>query len=42
MMFTPCTYRGRPAVFDTVARVFYTCRTMQRARGWARELNEGR
>ena len=36
------TYAGRPAVFDTVARVFYTCATHTRAREWARELNEGK
>jgi hypothetical protein len=42
MKFTPCTYCGKPAVYDTVARVFYTCETMRRARDWARELNEGK
>lgn len=40
--FIPCTYAGRPAVFDTVSRVFYTCATHTRAREWARELNEGK
>ena len=40
--FVPCTYAGKPAVFDTVARVFYVCATYTRAREWARELNEGK
>ena len=40
--FIPCTYAGKPAVLDTVSRVFYTCATHTRAREWARELNEGK
>ena len=41
-IFVPCTYAGKPAVLDTVSRVFYTCATHTRAREWARELNEGK
>lgn len=40
--FRASTYKGRPAVFDTAARVFYLCATARRAREWARELNEGK
>ena len=36
------TESTKPAVFDTVARVFYTCATHTRARELARELNEGK
>ena len=42
VFLTPTTYAGRPAVLDTVARVFYACATHTRAREWARELNEGK
>ena len=38
--FIATTYRGRPAVMDITARVFYTCKTMERAREWAAELNQ--
>ena len=41
-VFIPCTYKGLPAVLDTVTRVFYTCNSHTRARDWARELNEGK
>lgn len=41
-MFQACHYKGKPAVFDTVSRVFYTCKTMQRAKTWAIELNAGK
>lgn len=41
-LFVPCTYAGKPAVFDTVARVFYICATHARAREWAAELNAGK
>ncbi len=41
-MFTACIYKGKPAVFDTSARVYYACRTMRRARQWAIELNQGK
>ena len=39
--FVPCTYAGRPAVFDTVSRVFHTCATHAR-REWARETGQRR
>jgi hypothetical protein len=41
-MFQACHYKGKPAVFDTVSRVFYMCKTMQRANEWAAELNAGK
>ena len=39
--FVACTYRGRPAVLDTRARVYYFgFRNMAHARQRAAELNE--
>jgi len=40
--FTASHYKGKPCVYDTVARVVYTgFRTMQEARDKAAELNRG-
>ena len=41
-MFVATHYQGKPAVYDTTARVYYTCKTMQRANKWACELNAGK
>ena len=41
-MFTWTLYRGKPAVYDTVSRVFYTgYRSMRAAREHADALNSG-
>lgn len=39
--FIASTYQGKPAVYDTVAKVFYTCSSKKRAKEWADELNSG-
>ena len=42
-MFVWTMYRGKPAVYDTQARVFYTgYKTVGEARQKAADLNEGR
>lgn len=42
-VFTPTHYKGKPAVYDTVARVFYTgYKSMRAARERAEELNSGK
>lgn len=41
-MFVATRYNGRPAVYDKLARVFYTCTSMRRAQTWAHELNSGK
>jgi hypothetical protein len=38
--FIATTYKGKPAIMDTAARVFYECRTKARARERAAELNK--
>lgn len=41
--FTWTMYRGKPAVFDTTARVYYTgYKTMREAIKHAEELNTGK
>jgi hypothetical protein len=41
-MFTATHYKGKPAVFDTVSRVYYYgYKTMQAARNHAAQLNSG-
>ena len=42
IMFSATTYQGKPAVYDSVSRVFYFCNSHRRAVEWARELNEGK
>ena len=40
-MFTACTYKGKPAIFDKVARVYYFgFKTAAQAQSRARELND--
>ena len=41
MTFVACRYGRTPAVLDTTTRVYYFCKTMQRARTLAKELNDG-
>jgi hypothetical protein len=38
--FIATTYKGKPAIMDTTARVFYECRTMAQAQQRAAELNK--
>jgi len=41
-MFQACIYKGKPAVFDTIARVYYFgYRTMEDAKKKAHDLNTG-
>ena len=38
--FIATTYKSKPAIMDTTARVFYECRTKAQARERAAELNK--
>ena len=38
--FIATTYKGKPAIMDTTARVFYECSTKAQARERAAELNK--
>jgi hypothetical protein len=41
IVFVATEYKGKPAILDTVARVYYVAKTMEIAQARANELNKG-
>ena len=41
IVFVATEYKGKPAILDTVTRVYYMAKTMEIARQRVNELNKG-
>lgn len=41
MIYIVCRYKGKPAILDTLTRVYYFCASMRAAAARAAELNRG-